>query len=299
VHILFPDTIQQQDTVPFFLKANELLPLEADTTVGFGAFEYLPTDASGVLFDAESIIRASAEMLPIGKLGQSLAFPPLIESFFSILLLVCFLLFSLVFRRESIGLIINLKNVILFRNHNTTFYSEQITSSKVRGDFFLTLQTVLITSVIVSFFLLEGKWQQLWFEATPFIFFGVFLIISVFIVLKYLIYKVIGMFFLRDEMSGWIEHYFWFVRALGFLFFIPAIFCIYFGELRIITYILIVIIFFISRVIIIAKLLNIFTKNKIGLFYFIVYLCGTEIAPYILYFKGVFLLINIAGNIII
>jgi hypothetical protein len=47
------------------------------------------------------------------------------------------------------------------------------------------------------------------------------------------------------------------------------------------------------------QLLNIFVKNKITPFYIFVYLCGTEIAPYLLLYKGVLLVITIAGDNII
>jgi hypothetical protein len=49
----------------------------------------------------------------------------------------------------------------------------------------------------------------------------------------------------------------------------------------------------------VVEILNIFVKNKVGWFYFFVYLCGTEIAPYLLFYKGVLSLISIAGNNIV
>ena len=226
-------------------------------------------------------------------------FPPLIESFFSLILFTCFFLFSVAFRHESMELLVGLKNTVLFRNRKTTIYSEQVSPFKIRGNFYLIFQTVLIISVIVLFFFLQNEWQVLAFQETFFLFFGILLTASLLLGLKYLMYKMIGTFFLREEIGDWITRYFWIVKALGFLLFIPTIIYIYIGELRNFALITVVIIFFISRILIFAELLNIFVKNKIGFLYFFVYFCGTEIAPYILYFKGVFLLTKIVGSIII
>ena len=57
--------------------------------------------------------------------------------------------------------------------------------------------------------------------------------------------------------------------------------------------------FFINRLLVIISVLNIFVKNKIGAVYFFSYLCGTEIAPYLLFYKGVVSIINIAGNYLV
>jgi len=238
--------------------------------------------------------------LPLSTIGvDTLPFPPLIESFFALILLACFLLFALVFRHESIGLIVGLKNTVLFRNHKTAVFSEQVSPFKIRGNFYLILQTVLIISVFASFFFLKDNWQMLAFAENFLLFFGILLAVSLLFGLKYLLYKTIGTFFLRDEIGGWIARYFWIVKALGFLLFIPTVVYIYIGELRNFMFFVVVLLFFISRIFIFAEILNIFVKNKIGLLYFFVYFCGTEIAPYIVYFKGVFLLTTIVGNSII
>ena len=226
-------------------------------------------------------------------------FPPLIESFFALILLICFLFFSLVFRHESMELLVGLKNTALFRNRKTAVYSEQVSSFKIRGNFYLILQTVLIVSVFLSFFFLENQWELLAFWENFLLFIGILLLVSLLLCVKYLLYKTIGTFFLREEIGGWIARYFWIVKALGFLLFIPIVFYIYIGELRNIMLIVVAVLFFVSKVLVFAELLNIFVKNKIGLLYFFVYFCGTEIAPYIIYLKGVFLLTTIVGSSII
>jgi hypothetical protein len=89
------------------------------------------------------------------------------------------------------------------------------------------------------------------------------------------------------------------LEILGLILFFPTILYVYLPEIRDAIQILIIIIFISSRLIVLIELLNIFVKNKVGGFYFFAYLCGTEIAPYLIYYKGVVLLISISGNIII
>jgi hypothetical protein len=261
------------DKIPFFVKAEEQLSFFDSTTAGIGA-------------------------LVMEKTGLALPFSPLVESLFFLVFLACFLVFALIFRKEGVGLIANFKNFFLFQSHKSTF-SEQITTTKAQSGFFFIAQASLIVAIITFIFLLKDDWGQFSLGVYALIFGAIFAIISLFLCLKYLLYKFIGTFFLRDDMNDWIEHYFRIIKLSGFLLFIPTALYIYFGELREVAHIVVVIIFFISRLAIIIKLLNIFVKNQIGLFYFIVYLCGTEIAPYILYFKGVFLLTNFVGSIII
>jgi hypothetical protein len=45
--------------------------------------------------------------------------------------------------------------------------------------------------------------------------------------------------------------------------------------------------------------LDVFVKNKIGFFYFIVYLCGIEIMPYFLLYSGLISLITVVGSIVL
>ena len=130
-------------------------------------------------------------------------------------------------------------------------------------------------------------------------FIGIFLFLALLIYLKIAGYQLIGTFFLQNEMKSWSTYYSRMMEILGVLIFLPVLFYVYLVETRTIMLILLVVLFFISRMIIYIKLLNIFVKNKINPFYFFVYLCGTEIAPYILLYKGVLLAITIAGDNII
>ena len=195
--------------------------------------------------------------------------------------------------------LIRLKNTVLFRSSKTAVYSEQVSPFKIRGNIYLIVQTAIIVSIVVSLFIMYDCWNLHTLSENLLFFTGILVAILLFFGMKYTMYKAIGSFFLGDDIENYTSRYFWTIKALGFLLLIPAIICIYVGELRSFMFMVSVVIFFISRIIIFAELLNIFAKNKIDLLCFFVYFCGTEIAPYMLYIKGVFLLTNIVENIVI
>jgi hypothetical protein len=112
-------------------------------------------------------------------------------------------------------------------------------------------------------------------------------------------YRLIGAFFLQSEMKNWIIYYSRMMEILGVIFFLPAVFYVYLHEIGNIILISLILLFFISRLLIYIELLNIFVKNKISPFYFFIYLCGTEIAPYLLLYKVVLFAITIAEDNII
>jgi hypothetical protein len=116
---------------------------------------------------------------------------------------------------------------------------------------------------------------------------------------KIIAYRIIGTFFLPVDMKNWVTQYTRLIELIGLILFLPAICFLFLPELKQLMLVLFAVFFILSRLVIIIELLNIFVKNKIGWFYFFVYLCGTEIAPWLLFYKGVLSMINIAGiNII-
>jgi hypothetical protein len=124
-------------------------------------------------------------------------------------------------------------------------------------------------------------------------------VISIFMGLKIVMYRTIGSFFLREDMKHWVSQYSRLFELIGIVLFLPVICYLYLHELRYFISIFFFVLFFISRLVIVVELLNIFVKNKVGYFYFFTYLCGTEIAPYLLFYKGVLSIISIAANNIV
>jgi len=296
VPLFIPDTLQE---TPFYLKAEQL-PIQTDSLyMNFGQYESLPTDPQQILFSVDSVFLTNLHSFSGGNVGMVLPYSLWINSLFFLLFVACFVVFSLIFRKEGIVFIENFRQTLFVRKHQPTTFKGQVTTTEVWGEFFLVIQTILISAIIFFTFLWDKGIASLSIKGYLLTFIGLLLIPSAMILLKLFMYRTIAVFFMRQQMKRWISHYYRLLELLGILLFLPALLYVFMPELRNIILVLFLFIFIISRLIIALGLLNIFVKNKVGGFYFFAYLCGTEIAPYLLWYKGVLLFISLAGNILI
>jgi hypothetical protein len=296
VPLFIPDTLQE---TPFYLKAEQL-PIQTDSLyMNFGQYESLPTDPQQILFSVDSVFLTNVHSFSGGNVGMELPYSLWINSLFFLLFVACFVVFSLVFRKEGIVFIENFRQTLFIRKHQPTTFKGQVTTTEVWGEFFLVIQTILISAIIFFTFLWDKGIASLSIKGYLLTFIGLLLIPSAMILLKLFMYRTIAVFFMRQQMKRWISHYYRLLELLGILLFLPALLYVFMPELRNIILVLFLFIFIISRLVIALGLLNIFVKNKVGGFYFFAYLCGTEIAPYLLWYKGVLLFISLAGNILI
>ena len=294
---IIPNTISN-DSVSLFLRNEISATVVADTQkTDFSAFEFLATDSSRLFFDVDTTAIA-VQSSHIGFQGVALPFSTFAESMIFLIFLGCFFLFSIIFNREGVALTGNFRNIFSSGSrYHTSIYKEQITTTEIWGEVFLMLQSAVVFSIVLFVFswdkglsVMPQKYYYLFFA-------GAFLGLSAFLGLKYLIYKAIGSFMFTSEMNQWIGRYFWIVELLGILCFIPAMFFVYLQEYREVALIVLFGIFLASRLVVVVTLLIFFVKNKIGILYFIVYLCGVEIAPYLIIYKGAVSFQNIIGSI--
>ena len=264
----------------------------------FGQYEYLPTDNLGVLF-ADSLKRGFFHKTTAGIEGTLSAFSVNVGSVFFILLFSCFLVFSLIFYREGATLSGNFNTIFSFTKRKITGYKEQVTTAEIWGEFYMIFQAILILSIIFYNFLWAREFVYASFKDFAVNFSLIFFLLSILFGLKFLMYKSISSFFLSKDFKSWISRYFRLLELLGIILFIPAILYLYLPEIRNDMELIILIVIIMGKIVVIIELLNIFVKNKVGGFYFFVYLCGTEIAPPLIIYKGVILLTNIAGNYIV
>lgn len=294
--LFIPDTLQE---TPFYLKAEQL-PIQTDSLyMNFGQYESLPTDPQQILFSVDSVFLTNLHSFSGGNVGMVLPYSLWINSLFFLLFVACFVVFSLIFRKEGIVFIENFRQTLFVRKHQPTTFKGQVTTTEVWGEFFLVIQTILISAIIFFTFLWDKGIASLSIKGYLLTFVGLLLIPSVMILFKLFMYHTIALFFMTQQMKRWISHYYRLLELLGILLFLPALLYVVMPELRNMILFLFVFIFIISRLVIAFGLLNIFVKNKVGSFYFFVYLCGTEIAPYLLCYQGVLLFIRLAGNILI
>ena len=293
---LITDTIQ--DSLSIYLKAEEL-PLRYDSlNFDFGNYEYLSTNQLGVFFAPDST--AFETFLKInGNQGISFSLSPLISGIIFLIFLFCFVVFSAIFREERISLMGNFNSIFTLSRRPSKGYKEQVTTTEVWGEFFMIFQAILFYSIFIVTYLQDNELLELTFESYSINFLVVFVVLALLACFKYLIYKTIASFFMQNDMKNWITRYFRLIELSGVIFFIPLFAYVFLPESRFVLVILILLVFIILRLIIVVELLHIFVKNKIGGFYFFVYLCGTEIAPYLIFYKGMLSFISIAGNYII
>ena len=290
------DTLRE---VPFYLKVEQL-PLQIDSLeMSFGRYEFLPTDSHHILFSVDSLATTHLDSFLVGNAGMPMPFSLWVNSVFFLLFVAYFVIFSLVFRKEGGAIIGNFRQLLSVRKHHTTGYKGQVTTIEVWGEFFLVLQAILLFAIVLYTFLRDQQVIVYSIGGNIFFFIGLLMVPAVIILSKLLMYKAIGSFFMQSDMKRWINRYYRLVELMGILLFLPTLFYVFMPELRNDIAMFFLFIFIMSRIAILFGLLNIFVKNKIGGFYFFVYLCGTEIAPYLLYYKGLLSLISIAGNNIV
>lgn len=295
--ILVSDTIG--DTLPYYLKGEMEQAIPESWQMSFGQYDFFPTDSNRLFFNFDEGTTLSMQLFPSGIMGDPLPFSPWIHSVFFLLFFFSFLLFAFIFRWEGTALKANFKTVFSFGKPAASVHKSQITKTEAWGEFYLLLQTILIFSILIFSWLWNHGFSLYPTKVQVVGFIGIFVILALLIYLKIAGYQLIGTFFLQNEMKNWSTYYSRMMEIFGILVFLPTLFFVYLDEVRDIMLIFLVALFFISRMVMYIQLLNIFVKNKITPFYFFVYLCGTEIAPYLLLYKGVLLVITIAGDNII
>ena len=160
-------------------------------------------------------------------------------------------------------------------------------------------QTILLIAIFLFIYLFPPDYapSSPWYYLISLaVFFSGLALIAGF---KYAMYRAISTFFLSMDLKRWIGQYYQHAQLLGLFLFLPILVFVFLQEYRNIMFVVVLLLFLVNRLVVIISLLNIFVKNKVGLLYFFVYLCGTEIAPYLLFYKGALSIVNIAGNYLV
>jgi hypothetical protein len=297
--IALKSMIPVSDTIRDYLGGGMGQALPELWQKSFGQYGLYSADSIRLFSDfGESTVRSSMQLLSAGGAGMVMPFSSWIHSIFFLLFLFSFMLYAFVFRWEATTLKDSFKNILTLGKHSASIHKSQVTRIGSWGEFYLLFQAILIFSILLFSWLWSNGLSAFSAGEQLLSFVGIFVSIALLISLKIAGYKLIGTFFLQREMGDWTIYYSRMIEILGIIFFLPAVFYVYLHEIRKIILISLVLFFFISRLIIYSKLLNIFVKNKISPFYFFIYLCGTEIAPYLLLYKVVLFAITIADNII-
>ncbi|MDD3788609.1 MAG: DUF4271 domain-containing protein [Petrimonas sp.] len=290
-----PDTTL--DTTAFFLQRDAAAPTVDSFSTEFSLYEVIPSDSTGMTFRKDTAYTLQPKS--IGKTGIAINYPQREASLFFLLFAFCFFIFSIFYRSAGRFMIDSLKSLFSFRNRNTTVHKEQVTTTEVWAEFFLLFQTTVILAMVAFIFFWDKGISVLPIFKRDGLFLGFFLFFAFFILFRYLIYRFFGAVFFPHHARDFSEKYLSVLQITGILAFLPALFFVFVPEYTLVASILLIIIFFINRLVVIVAILGIFVKARIGIFYFIVYLCAVEILPYFLLYLGPVSMINIVGNIVL
>lgn len=276
----------------------EDLSCQADSLqMNFGRYEFLPTDPQRILFSVDSLTLANIDPFFIGKAGMAMPTSLWVNSTFFLLFVACFVTFSLVFRKEGVVFMENFRQTLSPVKRQTAGFKGQVTTTEAWGEFFLVIQAMLVIAILGFTFLWDKGVAMLSLRLQLLTFSALLLLPVLLTSVKLLIYRIIALFFMPHEIKRWISNYYRLLELMGILLLLPALLSVFLPELKHGMLLLFLLIFVVSRFVIVFGLLNIFVKNKVGGFYFFVYLCGTEIAPYLMFYKGALLFIRLVGNI--
>ncbi len=215
---------------------------------------------------------------------------------FLLLFVLFFGIFTFFARNRSYSLIDRASQILSSKSNRIINSKEQITATEARGELFLIFQGLMVAAMIIFNFLHNHYLSALSFEKQA-LFFGIlFLAISLLAGIKYLIYSITDSILFDFETKNWLNKFVWLIELVSIIIFLPSIIYIFLPEYGRIVVIVMLSIAILFKLVIFRILLNIFSKNRIGILYYIVYLCGVEIAPYFLLYKGAVLLINNAGG---
>ena len=294
---LLPDTIP--DSLSIYLRESEPVVCSDPLKIDLGRFDYLPLEGDSHFFAIDSTFLSGVQNVLPGRVGVPLPVSDWMTSTLFLVFLLCFLLSSQVVRDARGTFFVNLKNRLSLRRDASPGQKKQVTTSEVWGGLFMILQAILIGAIVLFGYLLSHvsvpPVPTAYLAGFSLIFLGLLLFAGI----KFLIYRAISSFFLPADLVRWRAYYYGHVQFLGLCIFLPALVFIFLPEHSHAMLYILLLLFLMNRGASALGLLNIFVKNKVGPIYFILYLCGTEIAPYILLYKGACSIVIFAGNYLV
>lgn len=200
-----------------------------------------------------------------------------------LLLLLCFLCFARIYKggfsffKENI-------NLMFSSRQNANMFSET-TATEFWINFILIFQTTLLASIVVFDFLLEsGKYG---IQEHSFIAIILFmLVISAFLLLKYVFYRFLGYLFdIKEYVRIWLRSYMIILEMLGVIAFIPTLMLVYAQSLHSELLIFFFGLFLLGKLILFYRLIVFFLRQHVNFLFLIVYLCNVEIIPNLILYQ--------------
>lgn len=196
-----------------------------------------------------------------------------------IMILICFLLLASIYKGDFGVFKNNLSLLLSFRRSEYSKY--EVTASTLWHSFYLVLQFAILASI--SIYSIFFEYEEYMPDHHPLRTMTVFLLcISLFILLKFVLYNIIGYIYdCRKDMEQFRYRFVVTIEALGLLYFIPTLLLLYANNLHAEITIFMLVLFIIAQLILFYRIIVYFVREKLNFLFLIVYLCTVEIIPYI------------------
>lgn len=199
------------------------------------------------------------------------------------LLLICFVFFTRIYKLGFSFFKENMRVFLFPRKRQSTF--NETTSTEFWFNFILVFQSILLASIILFDYFLETN--QSYTPSHSFYTIVLFIaVISLFLFLKFLIYKLIGILFnIKEAIGLWIKNYMLVLEMMGIIAFIPVLVLVYSQNYHDYLLVFFIFLFITSRLLLFYRLITFFLEQRVNFLFLIAYLCSVEIIPYIILYQ--------------
>lgn len=255
---------------------KEVYSFERD--VDISSFSYNSTSTK---LDSSTVVSRDID-LHTGHVGNNKLFTLEQDDGVFALLLICFFCITRIYKDSSSFFRENIK--LLFSSRESINLFSETTIKEFWFNFILIFQTILLCAIILfDYFLISDSNvipHHSFYTICLFI-----VVISSFLGLKYLLYRLIGWIFdIQSKMEVWLRTYTIVLEMVGVVAFIPTLILIYSLTLQLPVIIFFICLFLISRIILFYRATVFFLQSSVNILYLITYLCSVEIIPYIFLF---------------
>lgn len=229
-----------------------------------------------------------------GYIGIHLWNGQLVKDVLYILLSVFLFCFAILFRTHFSEFVKTVKTAIFMKQRQSIFDDNAVKRNQFYH-VFMNFQGLFLSSL--ALFVMGWNKGLSIPQTLPSIFLiigGLLGVLIVFYALKQLSYFAIGCVFTSmEKYTLWKSNYNSIMEIWGVSLYFPVIWLIFVGKYVNLAFSLFILLYIISRFVLIYNMIRIFHLERYGLLYLSLYLCGQEILPLLFLYKGVIYLYNI------
>ena len=204
-----------------------------------------------------------------------------------ILFLICFFI-TIYSLSKGIMLLQSMMKNLFKNNNNDNVFIEPINNDLLIR-LFLGLQTIILSALFLFvYFSHHQSSSSLETNSLMFQFLiGTSFLLIIFLLYKFLSYNLVGnVFFKKEEIQQWNEHFASLICISGLILFLPILFMFYVDSIYVCCYYFCLIYFIFITFLTISKAYLLFFHQKSLSLYFILYLCAQEMIPAYFLYRG-------------